>query len=196
MAQFSGEPRTIWLAHDGDDRRMQLIEDFWFQDRAGQRWDVWAGTIVDGASIPRALWTLVGSPYAGEYRRASVVHDVACVEAQNADDRRRADRMFYQACRAGGCSWRESVILYVGVRIGAWYGKALLDSNDLAPKLIRDSLDHQLEQDFRAVAERVLALGEDDNADIVEARTESAGEQVAARRLLAQSAFAEGVVQI
>lgn len=193
MAQFSGEPRTIWLSHGGDDRRMQLIDDFWFKDRNGKQWDARAGTIVDGATIPGALWTLVGSPYTGEYRRASIVHDVACVAAQDADDRKRADKMFYEACRAGGCSWRESVILYVGVRIGAWYGNALQQSEDLAPVLTRDELDLQLEDDLRAIADRVLAEGENDDADVVEARTDDAGRKVVARRLLAQGALVKSI---
>lgn len=167
---------------------MKLIDDFWFKDRRGKQWNAPATTIVDGASIPRALWTLVGSPYTGEYRRASIVHDVACVDAQTAADRRLADKMFYEACRAGGCSWSEAVLLYVGVRIGAWYGQALMENEDLGPKLSRDGLDLQLEQAFRAIAERVLADGEDDDADVIEARTDSAGEKVAARQRLMGSA--------
>ena len=60
---------------------------------------------MDGASIPRALWTLVGSPYRGDYRRASIVHDQACDDAHGDKDKRRAaDRMFYHACREGGCN--------------------------------------------------------------------------------------------
>lgn len=73
---------------------------------------------MDGASIPAPLWSAVGSPYTGDYRRVSVVHDVAC---QNpAVPRREADQMFYQTCLAGGCSAGQAELLYAGVRIGAW----------------------------------------------------------------------------
>lgn len=33
--------------------------------------------------------------------------------------RRNADKMFYHACRVGGCSPRQALLLYLGVRIGA-----------------------------------------------------------------------------
>lgn len=115
---FSSNPKTEWLVEEGGDRRMKLLEDFWYDDPAGKRWCAPAGSIVDGASIPAPLWSAVGAPYIGEYRQASIVHDVAC---NNPDvSRKEADRMFYVACLAGGCSKRQSRLLYAGVRIGAW----------------------------------------------------------------------------
>ena len=122
--QFSGDPETIWIGQPGSDRTMALLQDFWFIDRSGKRWDAPKATIIDGASIPRALWSFVGSPYTGDYRRASIVHDVACNNDEgDPHARRAADRMFYEACRAGGCSVWEATILYVGVRIGAWWSE-------------------------------------------------------------------------
>ena len=89
---FSGEPETRWLTEPNDpDRRMNLLRDFAFTDPEGKAWAVPAGyDKMDGASIPRALWTLVGSPYTGDYRRASIVHDRACDEAHGDKDKRRA----------------------------------------------------------------------------------------------------------
>src|SRR5438132_3145395 len=120
--QFSGEPILRWLTEPTSDRRMEVLEDFRFTDPAGVVWDAPKASIVNGASIPRPLWTVVGSPYTGDYRRASIVHDVACDRAAGDVDRRRAaDRMFFHACRAGGCSVREATLLYMGVRLGsAW----------------------------------------------------------------------------
>ena len=184
-AVFSGEPRSVWKSESGPDRRMQLIEDFWFEDRAGKRWDAPDKTFVDGASIPRPLWTLVGSPYTGDYRRASIVHDVACVAAGNdRSARKKADKMFFEACRAGGCSRWEATVLYIGVRIGAWYGQALADG-DTRPKLRRTSVDRQVEADFQEISELVLSQGEPVDADLVEARTDAAAAEVATRRLAA-----------
>ena len=118
--EFSGEPRTLWLTDKAArDRKMQVLQDFCFTDPDNKEWRTPAEYAVDGASIPQALWTVVGSPYTGDYRRASVVHDKACDDANgNASARRAADRMFFHACRAGGCSIAEA-ILYIGVRIGA-----------------------------------------------------------------------------
>ena len=100
---FSGNPKTEWLADTlGVDRDMQLLEDFAFTDPNGRVWPAPKGAVVNGASIPRPLWSAVGSPYTDDYRRASVVHDVACNTPSV--PRKEADVMFFFACRAGGCS--------------------------------------------------------------------------------------------
>ena len=112
QTEFSGEPDARWLTESEADRNMCLLADFWFRDRSGKKWCVPEGYEVDGASIPQALWTLVGSPYTGDYRRASIVHDKACDDAQgDATARLKADRMFYEACREGGCSVAEATML-------------------------------------------------------------------------------------
>ncbi|HEV2745996.1 MAG TPA: DUF1353 domain-containing protein [Allosphingosinicella sp.] len=165
---------------------MELLEDFWFLDGSGHEWRAPRSTKVDGASIPRALWTLVGSPYTGEYRRASIVHDVACVAAGAGDSpaRRRADKMFFEACRAGGCSRRDAIILYVGVRIGAWYGEALTEQVR-GPRISRVETEELAARDFQDVADAVLAGGETDDVEQLEARTDAAWQGVAARRAAA-----------
>jgi hypothetical protein len=122
---FSGNPRTEWLVDKaGDDRDMQMLEDFYFVDPAGRKWLAPTGATVNGASIPAPLWSTVGSPYTGDYRRASIVHDVACADA--GVSRKEADVMFFDACLAGGCSELRARILYAGVRTGAWASRSLL----------------------------------------------------------------------
>jgi hypothetical protein len=180
--EFSGEPETRWLTEpDAPDRRMYLLKQFTFTDPKGNEWQVDSGyDKMDGASIPRALWTLVGSPYTGDYRRASIVHDKACDDAHGDKGKRRAaDRMFYHACRVGGCSIRQATILYVGVRIGAalpdvpsWRLAALDD--EPGPRLYTTRDEDQLVNDFRVVAERVLNQGETDDPSELEARTTEA----------------------
>ncbi|TGE14967.1 DUF1353 domain-containing protein [Hymenobacter elongatus] len=123
---FSEDPQATWLTgpYDATDRNMELLRDFWFKDPAGTTWRAPQGSVVNGASIPAPLWSTVGSPYTGAYRRASIVHDVACDLSMHAPNpqaaRSAADYMFYQACRAGGCSAAEAELLYVGVRLSAW----------------------------------------------------------------------------
>ncbi len=121
---FSGNPKTMWLSEQGGDRDMQVIEDFWYLDQAGRRWDVPAGTVINGASIPRTLWSSVGSPYTGSYRRAALVHDAAV--GHEGVLRGEADAMFYFACLAGGCSLLQAKMLYAGVRVGAWASETRL----------------------------------------------------------------------
>jgi hypothetical protein len=128
--EFLGNPKTEWLVNpSGEDQTMQLLEDFSFIDPAGIVWPAPKSSIVDGASIPRELWSLVGSPYTGDYRRASVVHDIACNTPSV--NRKEADVMFFHACHVGGCSPTQACVLYAGVRIGAWWGSVSLFSDSL-----------------------------------------------------------------
>jgi len=116
--KFSGNPKTEWLSNaTSPDRDMKLLEDFSYTDPNGRIWPAPMGSVVNGASIPRPLWSLVGSPYTEDYRNASVVHDVACDDP--AVDRAEADEMFYYACLAGGCNKGQARALYLGVRVGA-----------------------------------------------------------------------------
>jgi len=179
--QFSGHPQAKWLTTDDKpDRQMQLLGDLRFTDPEGKVWLAPAEYVVDGASIPRALWTLVGSPYTGDYRRASVVHDKACDDAKgNAAARRAADRMFYHACRAGGCSTREAILLYIGVRIGALTTQVAAWSETSADNverahLFRTAGEERLEADFRLAGQDVLAQGEVDDPFEIERRTDIA----------------------
>ena len=116
------EPTTKWLnVPDKNDRDMELLAEFTFTDSKGVRWVAPKGSKINGASIPSSLWSTVGSPYTGGYRRASIVHDVACVNANNDGDRKKADLMFFDACIAGGCSKFQANTLFMGVRVGAWW---------------------------------------------------------------------------
>ena len=118
---------------------------------------------MDGASIPRPLWSLVGAPYVGDYRRASIVHDYAVNKAAGDPDRRlAADRMFYHACREGGCSIWQATILYLGVRIGAvlpvverW--KNIRETEIEWPRLYISNEERRLVDDFRRAAELILS---------------------------------------
>ena len=177
---FSGDPQTLWLTEPGSDRTMRVLELFTYTDPAGTSWDAPAASVIDGASIPRALWTLVGSPYTGDYRRASIVHDIACVRAgPDRRKRREVDRMFYHACRAGDCSVFQSIILYLGVRIGAIWSSVpswapAFATRNAGPRLTRLAAEDRMEADFRQAGEMILAPGEVDEIGEIERRTDRA----------------------
>ncbi len=110
FGHFVGTVKTEWIEAN---RKMQLLGDFAYVDPNGVEWKAPKGSVVDGASIPQVLWTVAGSPYTGEYRNASVVHDVAC-------DRRDKPwqdvyRMFYEASRAAGVSEQKAKVMYAAV---------------------------------------------------------------------------------
>jgi len=114
--EFSATPKLEFIDTPGvPNRLVRVIEDFTFtQALDGTVWEAPGGSLVNGASIPRVLWTLVGSPFTGDYVYASIVHDVAC------DTRRRPWRathyMFYQACLAGGTRPGRAKLMYLAVR--------------------------------------------------------------------------------
>jgi len=51
---------------------MKLLEDFWYDDPKGRHWLAPMGSIINGASIPQALWSTVGSPYTDIPRNATI----------------------------------------------------------------------------------------------------------------------------
>jgi len=89
---------------------MTLITELRYTDPHGEVWIAPAGSVVDGASIPRYLWSIMGGPFEGQYRNASVLHDVAY------EKRKRpwqdCDRMFYYAMRCSGVSGVEAKTMY------------------------------------------------------------------------------------
>ena len=100
---------------------MRLLDDFTYVDPRNVEWKAPKGSVIDGASIPRILWTAVGSPFTGEYRQASVVHDVACEKRDRPWE--EVHRMFYEACRCGGVGEVKAKILYAAVsRFGPRWG--------------------------------------------------------------------------
>jgi hypothetical protein len=103
--------RAEWL--DEDHHSMKLLEDFSYVDSKRVEWIAPKDSVIDGASIPRWLWTVVGSPFTGPYRKASVVHDVAC----DAKSRPWLDvhRMFYEACLCGGATEIQAKVMYAAV---------------------------------------------------------------------------------
>ena len=131
--QFSAHPRAEWLAGPGPDRGMRMLEAFSFIDRQGRYWEVPAGMEVDGATIPRTLWSSVGSPFTGDYRRAAILHDAAIRDPRVS--RIDADAMFYEACVAGGCTVKQAQLLYAGVCIGSWIGTARPQAHQLAQQI-------------------------------------------------------------
>ncbi len=162
---FSGNPRTEWLSDLGaPDRDMRLLEEFSYTDPDGRVWAAPKGGVVNGASIPRPLWATVGSPYTDDYRNASIVHDIACDDPNVA--REDADKMFYFACLAGGCTLPQAALLYLGVRIGAWASEVKkwrpFSRAELLYRLPgqREASEATLFAKYAAIAVEIGALGE------------------------------------
>lgn len=108
---FSGPLRLESV--DGHEQEMKVIDDFSYVDPNNKIWLAPAGSLVNGASIPRPLFSVVGGPWSGKYRNASVIHDVHCVERSEASD--DVHLMFYNAMRCGGVERRKANLMYWAV---------------------------------------------------------------------------------
>ena len=96
-----------------DGRTMRTLDHFGFMEADGLHWPVPPNTTVDGASIPQALWSIMGGPFEGKYRDASVVHDYYC-DVRSADWR-AVHQVFYRAMLVSGVSVRRAKIMYAAV---------------------------------------------------------------------------------
>jgi hypothetical protein len=114
--RFVGRVVAEWLVEDGPDRHMRLLEPFALVDADGKEWRVPEGSRIDGASIPRVLWTSAGSPFTGDYRRASVIHDYYC--DVKTSPWQVVHRLFYDGMLADGVSPGPAKTYYAAVRFG------------------------------------------------------------------------------
>lgn len=83
-----------------------------FVDSRGRSWVAEKDRVVNGASIPKFLWSIVGGPFEGQYRNASIVHDAECEKMTSPST--DVHRMFYDACRAGGVKEKEREVFLLG----------------------------------------------------------------------------------
>lgn len=116
MGKFQGRVVTEWLRDTSDDRLMRLEEDFIFIDDNDIQWVAPKGSITDGASIPRYLWSIMGPPLSGRYRRAAVIHDVYCKNQDRPYP--MVHKMFHEAMLVDRVGPIKAQLMYTGVKIG------------------------------------------------------------------------------
>lgn len=109
--QFSGPVSVTWS--EDSPRDMQLLKDVTFTDSGGKIWRALQGSIINGASIPRFFWPLIGSPFVGFYRRATVLHDVYCDNhLRPAQD---VHNMFFEAMISDGVPENKALKIFNAV---------------------------------------------------------------------------------
>lgn len=119
---FYGLPAVEWIASGRSDLTVRLLRPFSFCRATKQECiTVPKGFVFDGASIPRWLWSLVGSPQTGRYRDAAIIHDWLYyrgrVWPRDYRPRKDADRVFYEAMRANGVGYERATLMYWAVRL-------------------------------------------------------------------------------
>ena len=108
---YSGYVEARW---ENDGRTMTLLSELRYTDPQGVLWIAPASSVVDGASIPRSLWSLMGGPFEGKYRNASVLHDVAYDQKNRPHE--VCDRTFYNAMRCSGVGAVDAGMMYYTLR--------------------------------------------------------------------------------
>ena len=107
---FIGDVVAKWSP---DGRNMVLTQPFVYVDPEGVRWEAPLDSVIDGASIPQFAWSIIGGPFEGKYRAASVIHDVACVNRSR--PWATVHRAFYTAMLASGAARAQAKVMYAAV---------------------------------------------------------------------------------
>lgn len=113
-------------------REAILLEDIEVSDHI-----VKAGFKFDGASIPRAFWWLIGSPFTGKYRKAALLHDA--LYAAELYEREVCDNKFDEVMEKDGVNWFKRNTMWLAVRAGGGFvwSKHTKESINKARKYIR-----------------------------------------------------------
>lgn len=115
---FTGEVQAVFLvpATPKDDYRdMKLLAKFGYLDPYGVYWEVPAGYVTNGASVPWYLWPALGGPYDGPYRDAAVIHDYYCDKQTYTWE--KTHEMFYNASLRRGVSENKAKTMYLGLQM-------------------------------------------------------------------------------
>lgn len=108
---FDNTVKVEWVSDEP--RLMKLLETVRFTDSNGAVWTAPEGSIIDGASIPRFCWRVIGPPFVGRYRRASVIHDVYCVNKEK--PWQSVHKCFKEMMIADGVPTFKATIMYSAV---------------------------------------------------------------------------------
>ena len=125
--------KPLILKDLGDGRDFMLQEDFTVlcDDHT---YTAPKDSVTDGASVPRLLWRVVGSPFTGKYRGPAVIHDACYRQTCTIDhipitlnpiSRKDADRVFLNMMKDAGVGWFRRHAIHLGVRCGghgSWQG--------------------------------------------------------------------------
>lgn len=120
-AEFIGELLLRDVAADYENHgesdpghtEFELLVDYSYRDANGTVWNVPAGTVVNGASIPRVVWNSIGGPWSGKYRNAAVVHDHLTVERPSSSE--VVHRLFLDGMLENGVNPVRARLMYAAV---------------------------------------------------------------------------------
>lgn len=123
-----------WLAKGtfaptDDPRVFTLMSDLLWQVDGKRFVHVAAGYEMDGANVPRVLWSVFGNPMSGDVLPAAALHD-ALYESELVS-REQADDWFHEAMLDNGVRWFKALTFYAGVRYAGEYWWDRHDENSI-----------------------------------------------------------------
>ena len=95
----------------------EILEPFEYHSKKYGVTRVPAGFTSDGASFPKIVYSIMGSPWGGKYGRPSVIHDFLYFKKYN---RKKADKIFLEAMQKCGVSFWKRRIMYRMLRLFGW----------------------------------------------------------------------------
>lgn len=149
-----------------DGRLMRLAEVFGFLDPKGKRWPVPKHAQVDGASIPKALWSVMGGPFEGKYRDASVIHDYYCsVRIEPWQD---VHRVFYDAMLASAVSISRAKLMYAAVYFSGPRWTDMDTNNTKVPRIDEQGREFKIDHSrFNREVFEIVGFADQSAADLL-----------------------------
>lgn len=80
------------------------------------------GFLTDGASMPRFLWRLFGSPFTGKYTASAIIHD--SLYGTHLLSKEQTDSLFLEMMEVEDVALWKRTCMYYGVR---WWGRSSWD---------------------------------------------------------------------
>jgi len=109
-ASFFGD-RSLRI--DSETYKATTVGEFGFVDSKGISWTVPKGRVVNGASVPRTVWPILGAPLSSDYTIPIILRDYyAEIQTRPWQD---VNRMFSESLLKAGVNQTKAAILYQAV---------------------------------------------------------------------------------
>lgn len=125
-AGFSGSLQLDFGDWGNAGRIAIILQPILWDDGHGFACIIPAGTMTDGATLPRPFWWFL-PPWGDLSTLAAILHDYLCEQldmgepVNGCDTREKCDQQFYRALKALGVNGVVSAIAWLGVRFGSTF---------------------------------------------------------------------------
>jgi Protein of unknown function (DUF1353) len=128
--EFVGNNRTVKTSDDG--MSAEVIDGLQYKEEGGRSWRIPSGAIVESRCFSTVLLALIGQPFEGLIKNASLLYNYFCLNQTRARD--DVNGMFREAMLASGIQEGEVNVLYNAVvRFGPNWNVRGIDPACLRP---------------------------------------------------------------